>query len=366
MNAPLRQQPEPPIATSTLSVRLAEDEDRALWDAFVLAHPHSTFFHRFGWRRVIERTYGHEGQYLIAENNAGEVAGILPLTLVKSPFFGRSLISTAFTVGGGILSTTMEAHSALLAEARRQGQIHNVGYVELRGGAAQDDCQNDWVVKDQTYAGFVREIASDEAENLTQIPRKKRADVRKAIKAAEAGRLVAVLEPEAARFYRLYAESVRNLGTPVMPKKLITQLLYAFPDDVEISIIEADGKAVAGLVSFYHRDTVLPYYGGAKPAARGLHAYDYMYWAQMRRAAQKGIQLFDFGRSKTGTGAYDYKKYWGFEPQALVYHYHLVTATEMPDMNPNNPKFRLVTKAWQKLPLPMANLLGPVLAGNLA
>jgi FemAB-related protein (PEP-CTERM system-associated) len=348
--------------TLPFNIRLAEPEDRAAWDSYVLDHPQSTFFHRFGWRQAIENAYGHDSQYLIAEDDTGLIQGIVPLTLVKSPFFGRSLISTAFTVGGGVLASSPEAYAALAEEMVRQGHIHDVQYVEVRGGAPHGG----WAVKDETYAGFTREIAQSEDECLTQIPRKKRADLRKAIKAAEAGKLTVQCSDGLGSFYALYAESVRNLGTPVMPRKFIQQLLYAFGDDVEVSVVDAEGKAVAGLISFYHRDTVLPYYGGAKPAARGLHAYDYMYWAQMRRAAEKGIKQFDFGRSKTGTGAYAYKKHWGFEPQPLTYQYYLIKAQDVPDVNPNNPKFKLMTQVWQKLPLPVANRLGPVLAGNLA
>lgn len=344
----------------TLTIRQAGPADALSWDAFVDCHPQGTFFHRFGWAEVISRTYGHEPRFLIAER-AGEIVAIAPVMFIRSPFFGKSLISTAFTVGGGLLGDPA-ATAQLAVHLENLSAELGVGYAELRGGEAPVG----WQTKDDVYAGFARAITADHDANLKAIPRKKRADVRKGIKAAEARNLLVRHDADPDAFYPLYAESVRNLGTPVFPRKLLANLIDVFTGAVEISVVEAEGQAVAGLVSFTHGDTVLPYYGGAKPAARGLHAYDYMYWAQLCRAAEKGLTRFDFGRSKVGTGAYNYKSWWGFEPTPLTYHYHLHTAKEMPNVNPNNPKFRLITETWQKLPLPVANRLGPVLAGNLA
>ncbi|GGC99066.1 FemAB family XrtA/PEP-CTERM system-associated protein [Aquisalinus flavus] len=342
-------------------VRRAQPSDLRAWNAYVMAHPDSSFFHRFEWGRVIGQTYGHEAVFLMAHAPAGDIKGILPLVHVRSPLFGRALISTAFTVGGGVLADDAAAESALIAAAQALGEERGVDYVELRGGSPAPG----WQTKDATYAGFVADIAADEEQNLSSIPRKKRADVRKGIKAAQAGELAVTREGDVETFYALYAESVRNLGTPVLPRRLIENLGAAFGDDMDVALVRAAGTPVAGLVSFYHQGTVMPYYGGASPAARALHAYDYMYWAQMRHAAGRGCARFDFGRSKVGTGAYDYKRHWGFEPQPLAYHYYLVKADDVPDINPNNPKFRLLTSVWSKLPLSVANRLGPLIAGHL-
>ncbi len=346
----------------SLSVHTAGEADKARWDAFVINHPDSTFFHRFGWQQVIQNTYNHQPYYLLAENAAGEVCGILPLIFINSPFFGRSLISTAFTVGGGLLSDDERTRAHLLAMAQEIATSQDVQYIELRGGAEI----RGWHSKTETYSGFAKQILSDEEDAIIQIPRKKRADLRKALRAEAAGDLKCSVTSEIDSFYNLYAESVRNLGTPVLAKKWIRNLVQEFEDEIEISVVTSRHIAVAGLLSFYHRDRVLPYYAGSSHAARALHAYDYLYWAQMRRAVDRGCCWFDFGRSKTGTGAYAYKTYWGFAPAPLAYHYHLVTAKSVPDVNPNNPKFRLMTKVWQRLPLPVANLIGPILAGNLA
>lgn len=342
-------------------IRRAQPLDASAWNDYVGTHPDSTFFHRFEWGRVIGQTYGHEAVFLMALAPCGRITGILPLIHVRSPLFGRALISTAFTVGGGLLADDAAAEAALIAAAEALGQERRVDYVELRGGPAAPG----WQTKDATYAGFITDIAADEDENLGAIPRKKRADVRKGIKAAQSGDLSVDRDGDIGTFYALYAESVRNLGTPVLPRRLIENLGAAFGDDMDVAIVRAADTPVAGLVSFYHKGTVMPYYGGASPAARALHAYDYMYWAQMRHAAGRGCARFDFGRSKLGTGAFDYKRFWGFEPQPLAYRYYLVKAGTMPDVNPNNPKFRLLTGVWSRLPLPVANRLGPLIASHL-
>ncbi|MCI5046746.1 MAG: FemAB family PEP-CTERM system-associated protein [Aquisalinus sp.] len=343
-------------------VKIADSSAQSEWDRYVSVHPDGSFFHKFGWSDVIHKTYGHQPYYIYTEDHNGAMTGVLPMTLVKSPFFGKSMISTAFTVGGGALADDPFSEEALLQKAGRIATAECVQYIELRGGTAPEG----WHSKSNVYAGFVADIPADRDDNLKQIPRKKRADLRKAIKKAEAGDLKVTSVTQTREFYNLYAESVRNLGTPVWPEKLLKIILEAFPDETEILVAKAEGHAVAALVSFYFGDTVLPYYAGAGFAARKLHAYDYLYWEQMRRAHEKGCGKFDFGRSKVGTGAYAYKTHWGFEPKPLSYHYHLVKADAVPDVNPNNPKFRLVTKVWQKLPLPVANRLGPVLASSLA
>ena len=329
----------------------------AAWDAFVAARPDATLFHRAGWRRVVRAAHGHATPYLLARDG-DDVRGVLPLVEVASPVFGRALISTGFFVYGGILAADAEAHAALAAAAARLGAERRVDYVELRSERAE---LADWATKSDRYATFRRRLEPDPEARLKAIPRKKRADVRKSLEAdltTDVG-----VTPE--RFYRLYAESVRNLGTPVFSLRFVHAICCAFPELVELSLVRRRDTPLAALLSFYDRDRVLPYYAGAVPAARPVHAYDHLYWSLMDRAVARGLEVFDFGRSKVGTGAYDYKRFWGFEPTPLHYQYHLVRADEVPDVNPLNPKYRLMVRGWQKLPLPVANRLGPWLARQL-
>ena len=234
-----------------------------------------------------------------------------------------------------------------------------VDHLELRN---ERPVRDDWLRKDGLYVTFKKAISEDHDANLGAIPRKQRAMVRKGIKAG----LVGELDTGIDNLYRAYSESVRNLGTPVFPKAHFRAIRAEFGDDVDVVTVRHEGHVVASVMNYYFRDQVLPFYGGGISAARNLAANDFMYWEVMRRAVERGCRVFDFGRSKIDTGSYRFKKHWGFEPEPLSYEYHLVRAKEMPDLNPNNPKYRLFINAWKRLPVGVSRAIGPWLARGLA
>lgn len=332
----------------------ADQYDR--WDAFVSACEEATFFHRAGWQQVIEKGTGHKTHFLYAEDEQG-IQGVLPLGHVKSLLFGNNLVSAPFSVYGGVAANSDEARAALMQHAVNMAESLGVDSLEMRH---QKPVNSNWPTKD-LYVTFRKEIDPDPEVNMMAIPRKQRAMVRKGIKAG----LVGVEDEGIDRFFDAYGASVRNLGTPIFPKKYFQLLKDIFKDDCRILCIEHEGQVVSAVMSFYFRDQVLPYYGGGPVAARSLKANDFMYWDLMRRSAEEGIRIFDYGRSKQGTGSYSFKKNWGFEPEPLYYEFHLVKATELPDINPLNPKYQLFIKAWQKLPLRLSQWIGPYLARNL-
>ena len=220
--------------------------------------------------------------------------------------------------------------------------------------------QPDWLPPDawpekQLYFTFRRSITADDDTNLKAIPRKQRAMVRKGLDRG----LTTATGRDVDTLFRIYAESVRNLGTPVFPKSYFRLLAEAFGDAVEVTTVLDAGTPVSAVMSFRHGAEINPYYGGGTAAARDCHAYDFMYWDVMRRAAAAGATLFDYGRSKQGTGSFSFKKNWGFEPAPLHYRYRLAPGIPMPDNNPLNPKYQRFIAAWKKLPLPVANLVGP-------
>jgi FemAB-related protein (PEP-CTERM system-associated) len=332
-------------------------EDRADWDAFVAAHPQATFCHTSGWYDAVADGLSHRPYFLLARRG-DRVEAVLPLAEVRSRLFGHSLVSTPGCVYGGVLAGSEAAHQAVIAHAQALAHKLGVGALELRN---QQPVEQGWPTKDHLYVTFRKDISGDEEVNLKAIPRKQRAMVRKGIKAGLKAEQTTDLE----RFYAIYAESVRNLGTPVFPRRYFEVLHRVFADVCDLSLITHAGADVAGVMSFFHGDTVLPYYGGSRPAARSLYANDFMYWDLMCRAAQRGIRVFDYGRSKRGTGSFSFKKNWGFEPAPLHYQYCLVKSRAVPDVNPNNPKYKYFIAAWKRLPLPVANRLGPMLARNL-
>lgn len=321
------------------------------WDAFVDASPDASFFHKAAWAQVIERAFGHPAQYLMAEQD-GAVIGVLPLVHVKSRLFGNSLVSTPFCVYGGPVAGERDVRSALEAEAGEMMRRLGATSVEFR---FMQDVESEWVERPGLYVTFRKRFTGDAETDLKAIPRKQRAMVRKGIQNG----LRSVAETEVDRLHRIYAESVRNLGTPVFSRRYFRILAEAFAGSMDVVTVLDGDAPIASVMNFYYRDEVLPYYGGGTAAARGRAANDFMYWDVMRRAGERGMRLFDFGRSKIGTGAFAFKKNWGFEPQPLHYRYKLPQGGTIPDHNPLNPKYRLFIAAWKKLPLPVANALGP-------
>jgi FemAB-related protein (PEP-CTERM system-associated) len=344
--------------SSDFRIGVLDDGTRESWDRFVDAHPRATFFHRAGWQRVIERSFGHRTHFLYAA--AGDtICGVLPLVHVKSLLFGNYLASVAFCVYGGPVGDSEGPLQALDAAAVRLAEQLGVGHVEYRYREAREI--PGWVAKSELYATFRKAIHPDPEKNMLEIPRKQRAMVRKGIKFELASEIVAT----PARLYPVYAESVRNLGTPVFARRYFDALKQEFGEACEILMITHQGRDIAGVMNFYFRDEVLPYYGGGTEQARQLAANDFMYWEVMRRACQRGIRVFDFGRSKRGTGAFDFKKNWGFTPEPLHYLYKLHKSADLPDLNPLNPKFRLFIETWKRLPLPVANAVGPHIVRSL-
>jgi len=341
-----------------LTVREATAADESDWDRFVSASPTATFFHRLGWRRVIARSYRHQSHYRLAIRD-DRIVGILPLIHVKSRLFGHALISTGFGAYGGIAATDNDAVEALAADAERLGRELSVDYVELRHQLPV--ALQGWRTKDHVYATFRRELQGDESANMKLIPAKTRNRIRRSLK----NNLRFESRADIDTFYSIYAKSLRNLGTPVPPKHFFLRLRDELTELLEISVVHGPTGPVATTISFVFRDQIAPYYTGALPIARSLHAYDFLYWQIMCDAAGRGFRIFDLGRSKYNTGAFDYKVYWGFKPEPLHYQYFLIRGSEIPNINPLNPKFRLFISAWKRLPLSVANCFGPYLARQL-
>lgn len=329
----------------------------AAWDAFVLACPQATFFHRAGWQTVLREVFKHKTYFLYAEQD-GRIVGVLPLAQVKSLLFGHSLVGLPFTVYGGVAASSDAAADALEGEAQRIAKHLGVEHLELRNMQRRHD---DWPLQD-LYVSFRKAILPEEEANMLAIPRKQRAMVRKGIK----NDLRSEIDPGVDRFFALFADNVHRHGTPAMPKRWFQALRNTFGDDCEVlTVVSADGKPLSSVMSFYFRDEVLPYYAGDDEAARDLAANDFKYWELMRRACARGLKLFDYGRSKAGTGPYAFKKNWGFEPTPLHYEYCLYKRDAVPQNNPNNAKYQLLIKTWRRLPIGLANWLGPFVVRNL-
>ena len=338
-------------------VRSFRDSDRRRWEEFVFACPAATFFHRIGWREIYEEVFRHRTHYLLAERG-GELAGVLPLVQMKSMVFGHALVSLPFAVYGGAAALDREATRALHEAAVALGRELGVGHLELRNVVSAEP---EWP-RQELHVTFRKSLLADVEANLLAIPRKQRAMVRKGIQRG----LKSEIDEPIDRFFELYADNVHRHGTPPYSKRYFAALRRVFGDDCDILIVtDPQGLAVSGVMSFYFRGEVLPYYAGDRVEARELAANDFKYWELMRRACERGLSTFDFGRSKRDSGSFDFKKNWGFEPTPLHYEFQLFKRDTVPQNNPANPRYQRAIELWRRLPRGAVNAFGPLLSRSL-
>lgn len=345
------------LSAAALTVRPYRDADHERWERFVFACPEATFFHRIGWREIFEEVLCHRTHYLLAER--GEtIVGVLPLAQTKSLLFGHALVSLPLAVYGGAAVSDPEATGALHQAAQRVGQELRVQHLEMRDRMPKEPT---WPRQD-LYVTFRKALLPEVEANLLAIPRKQRAMVRKGMQSG----LKSEIDAKIDRFFALYADNQHRHGTPPHSKRYFKALHRVFGDDCEVlTVVGPEGKAVSAVMSFYFRGDVLPYYAGDLPDARDLAANDFKYWELMRRACKRGLAVFDYGRSKRGTGSFDFKKNWGFEAAPLHYEYCLLARDRVPQNNPANPKYRAAIEIWRKLPRGVVNAIGPMLARHL-
>ena len=362
-----------------LIIKSYNDRYQSAWDEFVMNSSEASFFHLTGWKNAVEKNFGHKAHYAMAMRDE-KICGILPLIEIKSRFFGHALVSIPYAVYGGIAALDKESHYSLRRCAETLAELIHVDYLELRNvcssslfklsepnaylnslGVPSDLNYSKWNSKN-LYVTFKREIFDTVTGNLEAIPRKQRAMVRKGEKYGLSSKIGTIEDLE--QFYGIYATNVRDLGSPVYPLSFLHSLMENFSDAFILSIWKG-GEMVAGVLTFVHKDTLLPYYGG------GLREYfeyainDFMYWELMKYGCENGFKVFDFGRSKKETGSYRFKKHWGFEPSDLDYQCFLVKAKEMPNVSPVNPKYQFMISVWKRLPLAVTNWLGPKLVRGI-
>jgi FemAB-related protein (PEP-CTERM system-associated) len=330
------------------------------WDGYVLGHAQGTVFHLAAWQRVIRNSFGHKPMHIVARDRGDKIIGILPLFLVRSRIFGRMLVSTPQAAYGGILADSDEIAKAIMQRARRLADENAVQFLELR--SYRNGLEDPNLIPKDLYVTFRQRLDPDPEKNMLAIPRKTRAEIREGIRN---GLEFRIDEAGVDTFYHVYSRSVHDLGTPVFSKRLFANGLKEFGSDCRIFSVHWNGKIVASVWTLFYKDEVVPYYGGSIREYNRLAVNNYMYWMLIRYGCEHGYRIFDFGRSKKGTGSFDFKKRWGMTMEDLPYQYHLETRKSMPDTSPLNPKFSLCVRFWRKLPLPIANSLGPIISRHL-
>lgn len=344
-----------------MQINLCQYEDQR-WNQYVSSHPAGTFFHDWKWREVISSSFGYEPYYLVAEER-GEITGLLPLFSVKSLLFGRSMVALPLAVYGGVLASNAAAEQMLIEKAMKLGAQQKAKYLEIRGNPYYSSMVDGPVnvggeaQQKDLYVTFIGDIDPNDDVNLSRIPRKQR----RMVKQGEKHGLSFVQNNNRLNeFYQVYASSVHNLGTPVYSFEYFQKILGSFGDRCKIFLIDHEQRAIAGVMVFFFKDQVLPYYGGAIREQFQMAPNDFMYWQLMRYGAAHGYKIFDFGRSKQGTGSFNFKRHWGFNPRPLPYQYFSIQQGQViPDTSSLNPKLQWAIRIWRNLPLKLTMALGP-------
>ena len=357
MNAPFRAA-APRVGTADLR----DPAELHRIDTFLQSRPQATVFHRPNWLLASAAGTGNRAHAMVAERGR-ELTAYLPLTEIHSPLFGRLLASSGFAVGGGLLADDPTEAAAMFAALEEMAGRLSCPAIELRGGLLPRR-RPGWTIKQNSHCGFVQPLAADDEAQLAQIPRKQRAEVRKGL----AGNLTVSIgtgSADRAAHYAVYSESVRNLGTPVFPGSLFNAVLDEFGEAADILTVWLDGDPFASVLSLYHGGAVMPYWGGGTHSARRFRANDRMYYELMLHARRRGCDRFDFGRSKINSGAFDFKRNWGFAPEPLSYAQWTAPGSVPRDADPISARHSARIALWKRFPLPLTKLVGPMIARGL-
>ena len=332
---------------------LKDPHDEAMWDHFVLGHPQASGYHTLAWRGVISTVFGHRTFYLMARDEGGAVQGVLPLVLTKSPMFGCFLTSMAFLNYGGVLADRADVRLALLVAAAETARDVGAAHIELR---QTEPIETDWPVRSRKVSMRLA-LPPDHETLFKAYPSKLRSQIRRAQKE---GMDVQIGGEELLEdYYRVFARCMRDLGTPVYAKGFFRSIVKTFSKEVRLCVVSLKGMPLASGLLYGFRSTLeIPWAASDKRFSR-LAPNMLLYSAVLEFACREGFKEFDFGRSSVDSGTYRFKQQWGAHPRQLYWYYWLAGGRSVPELNPDNPKFKAAISVWQHLPLPVANLIGP-------
>ena len=329
------------------------DGDTGSWDAFVARAEGGSFCHLAGWREILSDVLGAECLYRVVTDGGGEWQGVLPLVRVKSWIFGHYLVSLPFLNHGGPLGSPA-ARRRLVGEAVTEARRSGVDLLELRTRDARGRGDLDLPVSSRKITVLLPLPPSSD-ELFTSLHSKVRNQIRRPMKEG----LTARFGPDQREpFYEVFARTMRDLGTPVLPRALFDRLVVAFPDLVVFGVVYRGDQPLAGGCGFVWREEFEMTWAGALRDSRTLGANMLLYWAFMEQMIARGVRVFNFGRCTPGGGTHHFKRQWGGTDLPLPWCQYApggVTATP----SPNDPAFSWGPRLWRRLPLPLANRLGP-------
>ncbi|ORJ63387.1 FemAB family XrtA/PEP-CTERM system-associated protein [Geothermobacter hydrogeniphilus] len=337
-----------------MRIRIARESDREGWDNYVLAHPEGVAYHRFAWQEAVQRAYGFPAHYLLAEVE-GQVRGVLPLIAFKQPFRSPRLVSLPYCDLGGVLADDRETASALVGAALRSAEQIGADGVEIR--------MTDETGRMETPGAKVRMVMDlpDSAERLLAgFKAKLRSQVKKPARdglRAELGGAGLV-----APFYRVFAENMRALGSPVHSRGWLDAVVAGYGEQCRVGLVTtADGTVAAGGIMLLHGRTVSIPWASALRRYNSLNPNMLLYWTFLAYAADHGFRCFDFGRSTPDSGTFRFKRQWGARPVPIARVHYGVDGKSVRQATPGGAARGVAGALWQKIPRPVCNRLGPVL-----
>lgn len=348
-----------------ITVRQANIQDQANWDAYVNQHPEHTPYHFFAWQQAVEKAYGHQGYYLIAEekiqnDEKSKVVGLLPLTLFSLPLSKKTLCALPFCDIGGPLADNDEVFQQLVEASQGFAKQTRAQGIELRYSDTKQ-------VIDETHTGKVRMLMPlpESSESLMSSFKSK---LRSQIRKAEKNGLRFVRGSDASLlddFYDVFTHNMRALGSPVHAKALFTELFKQYQSQMLISVVYHDDQPIgAGIVLMSQSKASIPW-ASTKAEFNRLSPNMMLYWSFLEYLSDHGIQTFDFGRSSFGEGTFKFKQQWGAQPAPLVWQEvplqgALSPQAESHEAPQTESSLRShVENIWRKLPLPITVFLGP-------
>lgn len=364
-----------------MKIRPYSQSDQEPWDSYVHSHSDGTHCHLSGWKKVIENAYGHKGYYVLAEDNF-KIVGILPLLHIKSFIFGSQLTSMPFLNYGGIIADDEEVEIVLLRKAIELSQELKVNHIELRhlkaisflgpadsanpgalDNSVQSIGQTHYVTKTHKVRMLLNLPASKDA-----LYKSFKSKLRSQISRPQKEGMTAIIGgPELIdQFYRVFSISMRDLGSPVHSKKLFRQICNEFPQNLKVGIVHYQEMAVAGGLLFCFRDTVEIPWASSLRKFKKFSPNMLLYWSLMEYACSRGFEYFDFGRSTPEEGTYKFKEQWGAKPMPLYWHYIVYDGRPAIDNDSQKSKFETLIRYWKKLPVPVSNIMGPLIRKRIS
>jgi FemAB-related protein (PEP-CTERM system-associated) len=343
---------------SDITVREYRPADREAWDRFVSQSPHASCYHQSSWKQVIEDSFGTRTEYLLAEDASGQIVGVLPLALLSSLPFGRFLVSLPYFNYGGICAADPEVRRALLDRAVTRARELRVRHIELRHSEPMLQ-----LAEKTTKVAMRLELPSTSEQLWNAFP----SDIRRKVRRPQKEGIVARIERAEAldAFYRVFTVNMRDLGTPVYAKKFFASMLREQPDSTWIvTVYQGEQPLASGFLVGFRESLEIPWVSSLR-SHNHLYTNMLLYWTALSFACERGYKVFDFGRSTMGAGTYRFKSQWGATPTQLYWHYWLPNGGALPELNPQNPKFAMAVSLWQKLPLAVANFVGPAIVRSL-